>query len=43
MEVLTPVTHLIALDDIFKALCDLLNIIAIIKDNIIGENSRVNA
>lgn len=43
MEVLTSVTHLIALGDIFKALRDLLNIIAILKDNIFGENSRVNA
>lgn len=33
----------ITLDNILKALCDLLNIIAIISDNIIGENSRVNA
>lgn len=43
MEFLMPVTHLIALDDILKALCDLLNLIAIIKDSIVGENSRVNA
>lgn len=30
------------LDNVLKALCDLLNVIAIINDNIIGENSKVN-
>lgn len=33
----------ITLDNILKALCDLLNVIAIINDNIIGENTMVNA